>query len=213
MHCRVTTTGTTACYVSNFGNVGTNDASTAVAQALAYEASGQTSPQPVATVMMEYDPHPADTLFGVQFWAYNGAGAYIPAATLDSQAGKPLPGICLGCHQGNYNPGAGNVVSGAQFLPFDLDSFLDGAGTTGTPFPTDAGTAFVTSQQSSFHALNNMIGAIAQSANPPLPAITQLIQPPFWYSSAAASTAAADRVARLTRAPPGGSSRSATTAA
>jgi hypothetical protein len=188
MHCRVTTTGTTACYVSNFGNVGTNDASTAVAQALAYEASGQTSPQPVATVMMEYDPHPADTLFGVQFWAYNGAGAYIPAATLDSQAGKPLPGICLGCHQGNYNPGAGNVVSGAQFLPFDLDSFLDGAGTTGTPFPTDAGTAFVTSQQSSFHALNNMIGAIAQSANPPLPAITQLIQPPFWYSSAAAST-------------------------
>jgi hypothetical protein len=189
MHCRVTNAnGATACYVSNFGAVGTNDASNAVPEALAYEASGQTSPQPVATVMMEYDPNPADKLYGVQFWAYNGAGAYISAATLDGQAGKPLPGICLGCHQGNYSVGTGNTVSGSQFLPFDLDSFLDGAGPTGTPFPTDAGTAFVSSQQSSFHALNNMIAAIAQSQNPPVTAITQLVQPPFWYSNTTAST-------------------------
>jgi len=193
MHCRVTKpNGATACYVSNFnsntGSVGSNDAVGAVANALAYEASGQTSPQPIATVMMEYDPNPADKLFGVQFWAYNGAGAYISAAALDSEGAKPLPGICLGCHQGNYTVGTGNVASGAQFLPFDLDSFLDGAGTLGTPFPTDASTAFVTSQQSSFHALNNMISAIAQSENPQVTAITQLIQPGFWYSNATAST-------------------------
>ncbi len=103
-------------------------------------------------------------------------------------ADRDATGIWLGCHQGSYSPDPGNTASGAQFLPFDLDSFLDGSGTNGTPFPTDAATAFVTSQQASFHALNNMIAAIAQSANPPLPAITQLIQPPFWYSSTTAST-------------------------
>jgi hypothetical protein len=186
MHCRVTNAAnsSTACYVSNFGQVGTNDASTiAIPNALAYETSGQLSPVPTATVTMEYDP-----VHGVQFWAYDGSGAYLSAAALDSQGAKPLPGICLRCHQGSYSIGAGNTVSGAQFLPFDLDSFLDGAGPAGTPFPANAGTAFVTSQQSSFHALNKMVAAIAQAQTPPLSAITQLIQPPFWYSSAATGT-------------------------
>jgi hypothetical protein len=197
MHCRVTNTnGATACYVSNFGPVGQNDAHSAVSDALAYEASGQTSSAGLqATVTMEYDPVSTDPLAGVQFWAYNLAGNYINQAALDSQGAKPLPGICMGCHQGNYNTAAGNIVTNAQFLPFDLDSFLDGVGTTGTPFATDAGTAFVTSQQTSFHALNNIISAIALAQTPQVPAIAQLIQPPpspslpLWYSSNTSSVA------------------------
>jgi hypothetical protein len=100
----------------------------------------------------------------------------------------------LACHQGNYTVGSGAIVSSAQFLPFDLDSFLDGVGPIGTPFPTDAGTAFVSSQQASFHQLNNMVSAIALAQTPPVPAIAQLIEPPpspsspLWYSSATAST-------------------------
>src|ERR1022692_1925784 len=49
MHCRVTATGTTACYVSNYGTVGEDDSITALPEA---RASGT----PVATVTMEYDP-------------------------------------------------------------------------------------------------------------------------------------------------------------
>jgi hypothetical protein len=199
MHCRVTNAnGATACYVSNFnsntGHVGEDDAPGAISNALSYEASGQSSssPQPAATVTMEFDPVKYGVNNSVQFWAYGPgpSSTYISAAALDSQGAKPLPGICLACHQGSYNVGAGNTASGAQFLPFDLDSFLDGAGATGTPFPTDAGTPFVSSQQTSFHALNNMISAIEQAQNPQVTAIPQLIQPPpspslpLWYSNA-----------------------------
>jgi hypothetical protein len=92
MHCRVTNAnGATACYVSNFGPVGINDAPTAVSQALAYEASGQSSSTGLqATVTMEYDPTAGAN--AVQFWAYNPGGAYINQAALDSEGAKPLPG-------------------------------------------------------------------------------------------------------------------------
>jgi hypothetical protein len=189
MHCRVTNpaNGATACYVSNFGVVGQNDAPAALQPpngALAYEASGQVSPAPTATVTMEYDPNPADKLFGVQFWAYNGAGTYISAAALDDQLAKPLPEICMACHQGTYTVGPNNTVQGAAFLPFDLDSFLDN---TGTAFPSNS--AFVSGQQQQFHALNNIIAGIPSPGITPPPAIAQLIQspPPFWYSSTTTS--------------------------
>jgi hypothetical protein len=173
MHCLVfnTSTGATACYVSNFGDAGHDDAPTAVASALAYEAAAQSTSssvtQPTATVTMTYDPVSSDPISGVQFWAYGSNGASLTSATLDSQLGKPIPAICLGCHQGSYSVGPGNLAVGAQLLPFDMDSFLDGAGTSGNPFPTDKTTAFVTSQQTSFHALNNMIAALAQAQSPP----------------------------------------------
>jgi hypothetical protein len=68
MHCRQNVaTKAMACYVSNFGVVGTDDATLVVPQAEAYEAGGQgfTNPAvtlPGATVAMEYDP-----VKGVQF--------------------------------------------------------------------------------------------------------------------------------------------------
>ena len=43
-------------------------------------------------------------------------------ARLDSEGDKQVPGICLSCHGGTYNP-ATHTVSGAAFLPFNLKSF------------------------------------------------------------------------------------------
>jgi hypothetical protein len=189
MHCRVTNpaNGATACYVSNFGVVGQNDAPTALQPpngALAYEASGQVSPAPTATVTMEYDPNPADKLAGVQFWAYHSDGSYFAQPALDDQQGKPLPDICTACHQGTYSGTPSAIVQGAAFLPFDLDSFLDN---TGTPFPSNS--AFVSAQQTQFHALNNIIAGIPSPGISPPPAVAELVQapPPFWYSSTTTS--------------------------
>ena len=192
MHCRVTNpNGATACYVSNFGQVGVDDAQSALRDALLYEASGQSTSasvtQPTATVTMEYDPVAADPLAGVQFWAYHGDGTYFAKPALDNQGAKPIPDICTACHQGGYSS-LTHTSQGSAFLPFDLDSFLDGNGpTNGTPFPSDAASAFVTSQQQAFHALNNMIAGIPSPGITPTQAIAQLIQPTFWYSSATTS--------------------------
>ncbi len=177
MHCRVTnnTPGAIACYVSNFGVVGTDDAAAALAQAESYEASGQVAPLPGATVTMEYDPtSPASA---VQFWAYKGDGTYLAQPTLDSQGPKPIPDICMSCHQGTYSGTAGAKVNGAAFLAFDMDSFLDD---TATPFPSSAKVTPTVQQQ--FHLLNNMVAATAT----PFPAITQLEN--LWYSNSTPTT-------------------------
>jgi hypothetical protein len=173
MHCRVTSSNVTACYVSNFGTVGTDDAALALGQADAYEASGQVAPLPPATVTMEYDPsNPASA---TQFWAYKTDGTYLAHPALDSQGPKPIPDICLACHQGSYSGTAGAKVNGAAFLPFDLQSFLDD---TATPFPTSAEITPAAQQQ--FHLLNNIVA----NTSPP-PGVTQLIN--LWYSSATPS--------------------------
>jgi hypothetical protein len=172
MHCRVTnnTPDATACYVSNFGNPPpSDDAALALSQAEAYEASGQSFPQPVATVTMEFDPTAGPG--AVQFWAYKGDGTYLAHPVLDDQGGKPIPDICLACHQGTYSGTPGAKVNGAVFLPFDLDSFLDD---TATPFPSSAKVTPAVQQQ--FHLMNNMI----TGTNPP-PGVSQLVQ--LWYSS------------------------------
>ena len=171
MHCRVTNNppGATACYVSNFGTVGTDDAALALSQAEAYEASGQSAPQPAATVTMEFDPTAGASM--VQFWAYKSDGTYLAHPALDSQGPKPIPDICMACHQGTYSGTPGAKVNGAVFLPFDLDSFLDD---TATPFPTSVKVTPAVQQQ--FHLMNNMITGTNSTAG-----ITQLEQ--LWYAS------------------------------
>src|ERR1051326_8866449 len=75
---------------------------------------------------MEFHPDQTDK---VQFWAYKGdnpaatAGNYFPNPALDVEGNKPMPQICMGCHQGSYG-GNGTLVNGAVFLPFDVDSFI-----------------------------------------------------------------------------------------
>ena len=146
MHCRVTATGTTACYVSNYGTVGEDDSITALPEA---RAAGT----PVATVTMEYDPT-ATNGENVQFWAYefatNPNGDYLAHPALDGQGGKPIPDICLACHGGQYT-GTGKAQY-AIFLPFDLDSFLyDTAGNPNAGFPNSAAA------QVQFRLLNNIV--------------------------------------------------------
>jgi hypothetical protein len=176
MHCRVTnnTPGATACYVSNFGTVGTDDAPLALSQAESYEASGQNAPQPAATVTMEYDPTAGGN--AVQFWAYKGDGSYLSHPTLDSQGPKPVPDICTACHQGTYAGTPGAKVNGAAFLAFDLDSFLDDKS---TPFPKSG--QVTPTVQTNFHLLNNMVAG----TNPP-PGVSQLEQ--LWYTNQTPST-------------------------
>ena len=163
-----------ACYVSNFGNVGTDDAVAALTAAEQYENSGQVTPQPGATVAMEYDP-----VKGVQFWAYHGevvtagvsdGGKYFPNPALDSQGPKTMPDICMACHQGTYSGSTTTGVAGAVFLPFDLDSFKDD---TDQLFPVHPPSAAL---QTQMHTLNNMIA----NTSPPA-AVGQLVN--LWYSS------------------------------
>jgi len=180
MHCRVTNavTHATACYVSNFGQVGFNDETVSLPQAVAYEASGQATPQPVATVAMEYSP-----AGDVQFYAYKSDGSYLAHPVLDSQAItiKPIPDMCLACHQGTYSPSNPTTdfttkVSGAHFLPFDLDSFNDD---TGTAFPQSIN--YVTpALQEQLRQLNNMVA----NTNAP-PGVTEAIQ--LWYPGGVAN--------------------------
>ncbi len=170
MHCRVTASGTTACYVSNYGSVGENDSVQALADVRA-------SSTPVATVTMEYDP--GATGQNVQFWAYDGGGNYLAHPALDGQGGKPIPEICLACHGGTYSGGAGAVVQNAIFLPFDLDSFL--YDTQGDPHSGSPNFAAV---QEQFRQLNNIVlntnpDGLTGDNNKP---VTQLMD--LWYPGA-----------------------------
>jgi hypothetical protein len=171
MHCRVTGTGTTACYVSNYGVVGTDDEVTALADA---RAAGT----PVATVTMEYDPTASGDL-NVQFWAYKGDGSYLAKAALDGQGAKPLPDICLGCHYG-YFDGATNKAVGAQFLPFDVGSFhYDTAGDPHTGSPN------ATAVQEQLRQLNKLVLDTTTTAAAVHPGYVQLMN--MWYPGGVAN--------------------------
>jgi hypothetical protein len=173
MHCRVTSAGTTACYVSNYGNVGENDSAQALIDA---RTSGFT---PVATVAMEYNPNPPTPGEGVQFWAYtfaaNPKGDYLAHPALDNQGPKPIPNMCQGCHGGSFDSGTG-LATGSIFLPFDLDSFLyDTQGNPNSGFPNSA------TVQEQFRQLNNIVlnthpDTLTGDTNDP---VTKLIA--LWY--------------------------------
>jgi hypothetical protein len=170
MHCRVTNAGTTACYVSNYGDVGTDDSVTALSLT---RAGGL----PVATVAMEYDPS-APAGEAVQFWAYKGdaTGSYLAKPTLDGQGAKPIPDMCLACHGGYYDS-ATHKVKNAVFLPFDLDSFVYDA--QGDPHGVSASALAV---QEQFRRLNKAVSDIhpdtlsGDTTNSPF---TQLMN--VWY--------------------------------
>jgi hypothetical protein len=126
MHCRKNLTRLTplsipivqsiACYVHNYGSFldGTADEASALADAIAHTNA-------FATVAMEW--YPGGGANDVRFFVYGQPGGnLLNDAQLDSEGAKPMPGLCLACHGGTYDP-ASNTITGAQFLPFDLDSF------------------------------------------------------------------------------------------
>lgn len=176
MHCRVTnaSTGYTACYVSNYGNVGEDDSVQALIDARTPGFA------PVATVAMEYNPNPTTPGEGVQFWAYNNfavnpKGDYLAHPALDNQGAKPIPNMCQGCHGGYFDPTTG-LAHSSIFLPFDLDSFR--YDTQGDPHSGSPNAATV---QEQFRQLNNIVlntNPDAQTGDNAQP-VTQLMK--LWY--------------------------------
>jgi hypothetical protein len=160
MHCRLVppsgafTQTYTACYVSNFGSVGldfTDQPTNPLTQAYANTPIA-------ATVAMEFHSDQADK---VQFWAFKGNGDYFPNPALDVEGNKPMPDICMGCHQGTGG-GGGTLVNNAVFLTFDIDSFI---GDDGTPLQNTLGIGAPRPDQEAFRQMNAFVLASTNSVN------------------------------------------------
>jgi hypothetical protein len=115
MHCKSTTgiagvLNKLACYVTNFKNE--NDAfnNTPLLQ-LKNPATA------AATVAMTWQ-NTTVAADKVRFYVYSQTGALVPDAALDGGGAKTVPGLCLNCHGGAYNP-SNDTVTGTHFLPFD----------------------------------------------------------------------------------------------
>ena len=132
MHCRRTNTGGAtgfdyACYVSNYGDITTDDALDAT--------NARNNNGLIATVAMEFSrilPTDAVTDRHVKFYVYNAAGARINNADLDTGLNlrrRPVPQLCMVCHGGAYPSGGStgvplfntpdSVKLGSKFIPFD----------------------------------------------------------------------------------------------
>ncbi len=85
---------------------------------------------------------------------------------LDSQNAKAVPGICLTCHGGGYDPSL-HLAKDANFLPFDAPSFI---------FSSSALSLIESSQREAIRQLNGFVEETA----PARQTITQLIY--GWYN-------------------------------
>lgn len=154
MHCRKNGANV-ACYVTNFGNIATDDADDVAA---AVAGTTVDASERVATVAMEYAPIEGDPAGDpvVKFFVYNAADNRVNAADLDGKGLRPVPQLCMVCHGGSY-PGGGttgvppfNTVDeaklGSEFIPFDLHNFTYAA----APFDK-------ASQQAAFKTLNEQM--------------------------------------------------------
>lgn len=129
-----------ACYVTNYGNILTDD------QQDADKAHAATD-IPVATVAMEFSriesPPGGMVEFDdpervVKFYVYNAAGdALLRSADLDSGVNsrpRPIPQLCMVCHNGVYPSGPttgaptfanrNDTKLGSRFIPFDLHYYV-----------------------------------------------------------------------------------------
>lgn len=117
MHCIEHDTGNIACATINYGAPGSIDLSESSLQ----EAIDRLGP--LAAVTMEFNP--SDLENTVNFAAYNlqsDEQERIEYLQLDNEHAKSVPGVCLNCHSGEFNPET-NSVTGATFLPFDIETF------------------------------------------------------------------------------------------
>lgn len=137
MHCRETdAAGSVACYVTNYGHADDFLADQ-------HDAFAQGS---FATVAMEFSANQAGQPDEVRFYVYGADGRYVSQAALDTEGDKPVPGLCLSCHGGTYDPQTA-TVTGASFLPFDLEQFTD----------ADIAGGEVEAQQEDFRQLNALV--------------------------------------------------------
>lgn len=131
MHCRRTNTTSGfdfACYVTNYGDITTDDALDA--------QNARTNTGVVATVAMEFSRILATdpvTDRHVKFYVYNAAGTRVNRADLDGNGLRPVPQLCMVCHGGAYLGGGttgvptftpASVKLGSRFLPFDLRFYV-----------------------------------------------------------------------------------------
>jgi hypothetical protein len=163
MHCKATSGGGVACYVTNYdGNHDPNqtspvfnlDPTTVLADATQHVHG-------FATVAMIYTGGTGAN--SVKFVVYDANGNWTPTARLDSTGNNvSVPNNCLACHGINATFSAANhtVSANAKFLPFDPFSFK---------YSTAAGFTFA-DQADKFRRLN----ALVRAANP-TPAIAELI--------------------------------------
>jgi hypothetical protein len=193
MHCRsVAHAGTPfaqdyiACYVSNFGSVGLDFGDQPHATGTSVLSDAYSNTNVVATVAMEYHPDQTDK---VQFWAYKADGSYFPNPALDVEGKKPMPDICMGCHQGSYG-GVGTLVNGAVFLPFDIDSFL---GDDGNALQGTLGSGAPRPAQSDFRQLNQFVLQASDIGSGVSPAFQRLMD--IWYKDAGHPTGVNDPAA------------------
>jgi hypothetical protein len=96
-------------YVSNYANVEAARLNTGL----------------IATVAMEYTPHPSGGGPYTKFYVFNGAGARVNRANLDGRGDKFVPRLCVVCHAGAYAPPtlANRADFGSRFIAFDLASY------------------------------------------------------------------------------------------
>ena len=129
----------TACYVANHG-LGAG----APAEISVQDTIGNARNLPTVAMVYDYtiDGQPND----VRFYVYAPNGNLLTQVGLDSEGDKSVPGLCLACHGGTYDAGT-NQVTGAQFLPWDLESFAYS--------PTPGWTRAAQTEQ--FRVLNAMV--------------------------------------------------------
>ena len=176
MYIKTLPDGRVASYVENFGDNGvTGDPVDGPSQEKI--ANAHNGVNLIATVAMEYGPPPNDPLGEkyTTFYVFGPDGQRLLAADLDGRGAKSVPGACNICHGGaprplladNQYPDNGDT--GANFLPWDLDSFgySNEVFGGGQPYTRVA-------QEAAFKALNS---AVLQT-NPP-PAVREVVE--GWY--------------------------------
>jgi hypothetical protein len=172
MHCLVSQNADAACYVTNYGDFLQNPASAD----LAWGADKNTA---IATVAMEYSSIEGISANRkvVKFFVFGGGlpeSKRIKAVALIPSSGpQAVPGLCLNCHGGSYQPSVTGgpatleeVDLGSSFREFDLATFV---------FPRNTPRS---SQEDTFRQLNQMV-----LKTNPAPAISELIS--GWYSGSA----------------------------
>ncbi|MGB8509414.1 MAG: hypothetical protein WCD76_13575 [Pyrinomonadaceae bacterium] len=157
-----------ACYVTNYGDIGSPDSDDIIATIA--------GTNPVATVAMEFSqiesPPGNPTEFDdgervVKFFVYNADGTQLlKAANLDGVGARPVPQLCMVCHNGEYPGGPvgsgtptfnsrNDVKMGSRFLPFDLHFYTFGA----APFDK-------ASQQANFKSMNEDFVRLVDTQDP-----------------------------------------------
>ena len=169
-------TGNIAYYVSNYG---VPPAFGSVDLAAFAKLTNNPSLGLIATVAMEYSPHPSGGGSYTKFYVYNAAGARVNKADLDGNGAKYIPRLCMVCHAGApatiITDPFGNGA--ARFIPFDAESF----GYSALDDPANPGSFPFTraNQEASFKAMNN---GVKVDTNVSV-AIQELIE--GWYGGAA----------------------------